>query len=149
MNIQDLKVSKFLKKEDVGPGVLVTIRQITSENVAKEGADPEMKYCLHFDEYEKPLVLNSTNGQLLGQITGITDNIETGWIGKVIVLYSDPSVSFGGKLVGGIRVRAPRQQAQAPARPAARPAPAPAAAQAQAQTFTEGSPVPSDDGLPF
>ena len=149
MNIQDLKVSKFLKKEDVGPGALVTIRQITSENTAKEGAEPEMKFCLHFDEFEKPMVLNSTNGQLIGQITGITDNIETGWIGKAIVLYSDPSVSFGGKLVGGIRVRAPRATAaQRPA--AARPAPVAAQAPAQAQTFADdGSPVPSDDGLPF
>lgn len=147
MNIQDLKISKFLKKEDVGPGALVTIRQITSENVAKEGADPEMKFCLHFDEYEKPLVLNSTNGQLIGQITGITDNIETGWIGRSIVLYSDPSVSFGGKLVGGIRVRAPR--AAAAVRPLTRSVPVQAAAPVPTgECFSDGTPMPSD-GLPF
>ena len=113
MNVNDFKQSKFLKKEDVGAGVLVTITSITAENVAKEGADPEMKYALHFSELEKPMVLNSTNAQLIAQITGIEEEVERGWVGKVIVLYSDPSISFGGKLVGGIRVRAPRIKSEA------------------------------------
>jgi hypothetical protein len=107
-SINDLKTSKFLKKEDVGEGALVTIRGVSQENVAKEGAEIEMRYVLHVEEYEKPMVLNSTNGQLIAQITGISDNIEVGWRGWKIVLYNDPSVSFGGKLMGGIRVRAPK-----------------------------------------
>lgn len=109
-SINDLKSSKFLKKEDVGEGVLVTIRGLTKENVAKEGAEPEYKWTLHFEEFEKPLVLNSTNGQIIAQITGFEDEIETKWVGHKIVLYEDPNVSFGGKLIGGIRVRAPKAQ---------------------------------------
>lgn len=112
MNVNDFKTSKFLKKDDVGIGVLVTIRSITKENVAAEGADPEMKICIHFNELEKPLVCNSTNAQLIAQITGEEDDIEQTWIGKKIVLYTDPNVSFGGKLIGGIRVRAPKGQAK-------------------------------------
>jgi hypothetical protein len=108
-SVNDLKSSKFLKKEDVGEGSLVTIRAVTQENVAKEGVDPEMKWVLHFDQFEKPMVLNSTNGQIIGKITGIEDDIEVGWIGKQVVLYNDPNVSFGGKLMGGIRVRAIRK----------------------------------------
>jgi hypothetical protein len=107
-SINDVKSSKFLKKEDVGEGALVTIKALTQENVAKEGAEPEMKFCLHFHEYDKPLVLNSTNAQIIAQITGAEDNIETAWIGHKIVLFNDPNVSFGGKLIGGIRARAPR-----------------------------------------
>ena len=107
-SVNDLKSSKFLKKEDVGQGSLVTISKVHQINVAKEGAPEEMKWCLEFNEYDKPMVLNSTNGQIIGQITGIEDEIEVGWIGKEIVLYDDPSVSFGGKLTGGIRVRAKR-----------------------------------------
>jgi hypothetical protein len=105
-SVSDLKSSKFLKKEDVGEGVIVTIRRVTQENVAKEGVEPEMKWCLHLDEFDKPLVLNSTNGQIIAKITGIENDIEVGWIGKKIVLYDDPNVSFGTKLVGGIRARA-------------------------------------------
>lgn len=111
-SVNDVKNSKFLKKEDVGAGVLVTIRQVHQENVAKEGAEPEMKWCLSFNEFEKPMVLNSTNAQIIAQITGIEDPIES-WAGKEIVLYNDPTVSFGGKLIGGIRVRA-RKNGAAP-----------------------------------
>ena len=109
-SINDLKSSKFLKKEDVGDGVLVTIKNVHQENVAKEGVDPEMKWCITFNEFDKPMVLNSTNGQIIGKVTGIEEDIEIGWVGKQIVLFNDPNVSFGGKLMGGIRVRAPKFQ---------------------------------------
>lgn len=117
MHISALKQSKFLTRVEVGRGMLVTIREVFQENVAKEGAPEELRWCMSFDEAEKPMVLNSTNGQI---IAGILKNEDTDhWVGHKIVLYDDPNVSFGGKLVGGIRVRAPRNQA-----PAASPAPA-------------------------
>ena len=108
MHISGLKESKFLTRADVGKGILVTIKEIFQENVAKTGAPEEMKWCISFNEQEKPMVLNSTNGQIIAQITKSeeTDN----WIGHKVVLFDDPSVSFGGKLVGGIRVRAARNQ---------------------------------------
>lgn len=121
MNISALKQSNFLTRGDVGPGKLVTIDQIFQENVAKTGAPEELRWCISFLETDKPMVLNSTNGQLIAQITK-SDDTDT-WPGHKIVVYDDPSVSFGGKLVGGIRVRAPRNQpAQAP-KPVAPPAP--------------------------
>lgn len=104
--ISEMRESKFLKKEDVGKGVLATIAGCDQMNVAMEGAGQELKWCLHFRELEKPLVLNSTNIQLCAQICGSEDTDD--WKGKPIVLYTDPNVSYGGKLVGGIRVRAPK-----------------------------------------
>lgn len=115
--IHDLKKSSFLTKGDVTPAILVTIRGYEQVNVAKEGAPPDEKYALSFNECEKPMVLNSTNGQIIASITGSEDF--QGWIGKQIVLYNDPNISFGGKLTGGIRVRAPRNQAKAAAAPVA------------------------------
>lgn len=109
-SINDLKNSKFLRKEDVGEGVLVTVKKLTQENVALEGVDPELKFAMHFNEFEKPLILNSTNGQIIAQITGHDDNIETAWVGASLVLYTDHNISFQGKLIGGIRVRAPKDQ---------------------------------------
>jgi hypothetical protein len=111
--------SKFLKKEDVGRGMLVTISGCIQENMAMEGKKPDMKWCLEFTETDKPLVLNSTNIQLCEQICGSDDTDH--WIGKRIVLYTDPNVSFGGKLVGGIRVRAPKVTAKLPPPPAPPP----------------------------
>lgn len=137
MHISALKQSNFLTRAEVGRGVLLTIRNITQENVAKQGAPEELRWCLHFDEVEKPMVLNSTNGQI---IAGITKSEDTdNWIGHKVVAYDDPNVSFGGKLVGGIRVRAPRNQTPAPA-----PKPAPAQAPAPTQ-----APQGEADDVPF
>ena len=73
---------------------------------------------------EKPLALNATNGQIIAQITGSDESDD--WAGKQVVLFHDPNVSYAGKLMGGIRVRAANiPQAAAPAAP---PAPAPTAA---------------------
>lgn len=102
----EMRESKFLKKEDVGRGVLVTITGCVKKNVAAEGVDPEPKWCLTFRELDKPLVLNSTNIQLCEQMCGSDDTDD--WRGKKIVLYTDPNVSYAGKLVGGIRVRKPK-----------------------------------------
>lgn len=106
MNLGDLKSSRFLKKEDVGDGLVVTIDGLTKENVAMDGAEESVKCVIHFKELDKPMVLNSTNGQLIAKITKIENDIDTGWIGEKIVLFNDPSIAFGGKLTGGIRVRA-------------------------------------------
>ena len=133
MNVSELKQSKFLTKNDVIPPVLVTMREVSPVNVAKEGVEPEMKFALHFVELEKPMVLNSTNGQIIAAITGSEET--DAWVGKKIVLYNDPNVSFGGKLTGGIRCRAPK--AGSVVADAKQGAPAPAA------------PVESDDSCPF
>lgn len=151
MNIAELKESKFLKKEDAGKGILVTIEKVTQENCAKEGAPPEMKWCVWFTECEKPMVLNSTNGQIIASITASDDT--DNWTGHKVVLYHDPNITFGGKLVGGIRVRAPRNQpakpapAKAPARPAPKPAPAPAP-EPEVEPEPEGV-NPEDTDTPF
>lgn len=114
MNVSDLKTSKYLKKEDVGTGALATIRAVTMENVAMEGAPPDERAVLHFDELDKPMVLNNTNAQIIAAITNQSEEIERAWIGAVIVLYNDPSIMFRGKIVGGIRVRAPKPGTKLP-----------------------------------
>lgn len=135
-SINDLKQSKYLTKADVTPPVLATIRSYEQVNVAKEGAEPEMRWALHFDELDKPMVVNSTNGQIIAGITK-SDDFD-GWIGHKIVLFNDPNISFAGKLTGGIRCRAPKNQPAPAPKPAPVPAPVPAPAQSTA-----------DDDVPF
>ena len=110
MNIRDLKQSRFLTQKDIERPVIVTITGCKEVNVAKEGAEPDDKWALLFREFEKPMVLNSTNGQIIAAITGSEES--DNWIGQKIVLYVDPNVCFGNKLVGGIRCRAPKGQAK-------------------------------------
>lgn len=107
----EMRESKFLKQGDVGAGALMTVESCERHNVAKEGAEPELKWCLSFAEVDKPLVLNSTNIQLCERVFG-SDDTDV-WVGKKIVLYTDPNISFQGKVVGGIRVRAPKVKANA------------------------------------
>jgi hypothetical protein len=106
--INEMVESKFLKKEDVEQGVLVTITAIEQHDVSMENKPTEMKWCATFNELAKPLVLNMTNMRALEAITGSDDSDH--WIGRTIVLFNDPNVSYAGKITGGIRLRAPRNQ---------------------------------------
>lgn len=109
MHISTMKESKFLTKHDVEPPIRVTITGLSHEDMAQEGKPPELKYALHFQEV-KPMVLNATNIQLVAMATGSEETED--WKGKQIVLYNDPSISFGGQLTGGIRVQIQPQAAQ-------------------------------------
>lgn len=131
----EMRESKFLKKEDVGRGVLATITSCVRKNVAMEGADPEQKWCLTFQELDKPLVLNVTNIQLCEIMFGSDDTDH--WIGKRIVLYTDPNVQYAGKIVGGIRVRKPKPTA---------PPPVPLPPPVPSEYNDSGS---DDDSIPF
>jgi hypothetical protein len=66
------------------------------------------------------MVLNSTNIQLMAKACGSDDTDD--WIGKQIIVYVDENVSFGGELVGGLRIRKHKQAA--PVAPKAGPRPA-------------------------
>lgn len=142
--VSEMLPSKFLKKEDVPSPVLVTIAAVSHELVEQDTG--EMKWAMHFLESinntSKPMVLNSTNIQLCEAILGSDDTDQ--WIGKKIVVYTDPTIMFGGKVVGGLRVRAVAGRAakatQAPAAP-----PAPPAVLAD----DPGVAGLADDGLPY
>jgi hypothetical protein len=104
-HISEMKSSKFLKKEDVGEeGTVCAIEGVSQENVAKEGAEQDLKWVLHLTNFDKPMVLNSTNAQLIAKFLGSEQTDD--WIGKKIILYDDPSIMFKGEIKGGIRVRA-------------------------------------------
>lgn len=114
MNVSELKRSKFLKQTDVEKDTLVTIDSIEEYNIAIEGAEQEMRWGIKFKEFEKPLILNSTNGQIIGAITGSQESDD--WIGWKIVLYTDPNVMYKGERKGGLRVRAAKGNIAQPAK---------------------------------
>ncbi len=105
--VSEMLESKYLKKEDVGEdGVICTVSGFERVNVAMDDQPPEHKWVMRLKEFEKPMVLNSTNLQLCEKAFG-SDNTDD-WMGKKIIVYSDPNIAFGGKLVGGIRVKSTR-----------------------------------------
>jgi hypothetical protein len=95
--------SKYLAKEDAGEdGLILTVKGVRMETLETDEGN-EDKVVLHFQENVKPMVLNRTNAQLLGLATGAKTAGEAK--GKKIVVYSDPTVVFGGKPVGGLRIK--------------------------------------------
>lgn len=121
--LSEMLPSKYLKRSDFPEPELVTIAGIVEVNVALPGEEKRMRWCVKFAEHDKLMVLNSTNLHVLATVAGSDDSDD--WEGVKVVVYDDENVSFGGKLVGGLRLRAPQRKAKPaakPARPAAPPA---------------------------
>lgn len=112
-SFEQMVESRFLRKEDVTPDKLFTIANFEMINVAPEDKPEEMKWCVHFKETAKPMVLGPTNLQLMKGALGISKPADA--IGRQIVVFNDPSVSYAGKLTGGIRLRAARVRQADPA----------------------------------
>ena len=101
MRTGDVYGGNWLEKEDIGNRqVVVTIESVS----VHEMNDGKRKAALHFVGKEKALLVNVTNASTIEAITG-TDEMDN-WAGTKVVLFSDPSVMFQGKRVGGIRVKA-------------------------------------------
>jgi hypothetical protein len=95
--------SKYLKRSDVGEdGAILTIRGFKMETVKGDEGDEE-KIVMHFVEDVKPMILNKTNANLLRVVTGCVTAGEAK--GKQIVVYDDPTISFGGRITGGLRIK--------------------------------------------
>ena len=95
--------AKYLKKEDVPSPVNTSILWIKEEEVTAPGKGTEIRLVLYFDGLKKGLVLNMANADALAEITG-TDDYEK-WSDIPVQLYVDPDVTYGGKKIGGIRIR--------------------------------------------
>jgi hypothetical protein len=136
MKTSQMSPSKYLKKEDFEKPRLFTIERFNKENVARQNEPDEYKWVMYFHGEQRGLVLNKNNLSRAALALGSDDTDD--WIGKRIVAFHDPTVEFGGKLVGGIRLRAPKLRAQAAAPP---PPPPP-----EEDEFDEEDP---DDDVPF
>ena len=112
MNIDSLKRSRFLKKEDCDPTLTVTIDRVEQESMVGRDGKAELKWCVFFRAGIRPMVLYSTNAQLIAHLLGSKNSDD--WTGKQIELYHDPNVSFGGEVLGGIRVRKARAKLAMP-----------------------------------
>lgn len=109
--------SKYLSKSDVGEdGVILTIKAFTRDTLKSDDGEEE-KTVMHFVEPGyKPMIVNRTNAQLLPIVTGAKNVGEAK--GKKVVVYNDPTIGFGGKITGGIRLKKvagePRQASREP-----------------------------------
>ena len=98
IRIQDFLGGQYLKQVDLDSPTVATIVNVTNENVKGE-----WKLVASFKELKKRLILNPTNLIELSRLFKATYPDE---ILGTVTLYIDPDVEMGGKIVGGIRVRA-------------------------------------------
>jgi len=78
----------------------LTIDDVVAQEV---GIDKDTKPVAYFKEDPRGLVLNKTN---YGILTKAHANPNTdAWIGAVIQVWKDPTVTFSGKTVGGLKVK--------------------------------------------
>jgi len=98
---------QFLTQADFADypnGILFTIARVERiEFEAKNGRPAEKKRAVYFTD-NRALSLNKTNLKLLAKWFGKKSSL---WVGKQITVYVDESVSYAGRLTGGLRVRRP------------------------------------------
>ena len=95
----------YLGQKDFEKSRTLTISSVGEEEIKGDNGLVS-KYVVRFEEIEdKGFVLNSVNSQKIEKMYGDDED----WIGKEIELYTDPDIVYGGKVVGGVRVRRPLQ----------------------------------------
>ena len=105
MRLSGLFPSKYLKALDLEGDTVFTIKAVVQEEF-----DGEAKPGISFEETEKILLLNRTNGNTIGVLHGQeTDH----WAGKRITLFAT-EVDFKGKQTLAIRVRMRSPEEQKP-----------------------------------
>ena len=102
----DCGSSQFLSVDDIVPKSGKTVRIVGFEKRLIEGKNGEPdknKVCVKFSEFDKPLIVNKTNGLTIKKVTGSDLPVDS--IGREIEIYVDQNIQFGNKLVEGIRLR--------------------------------------------
>ena len=111
-----ITTGKYLKREEVTEeGEAHKVVSCVQQVLSMGDGESETKWVLTLSDL-KPLILNATNIRrcVAAFVTSETDE----WIGKSIVVYDDPEIEFGGKIVGGVRLRAvPKKTPKAKAAP--------------------------------
>ncbi len=99
----EMIVTKYMGHADVDPPIVVTVKTVTLEDVGRDD-DKEQRWFMWFHETKKGFRLNVTNIRILEAAWGMHTDL---WLGKRLKLWWDPTVLFGGKPVGGVKIRLP------------------------------------------
>ena len=109
-----ISTGKYLKREHVTEeGSTHKVVSCTEEPINLSDGGSEMKWILTLENL-KPIVLNSTNIRRCIAAFGTSETND--WVGRPIVCYDDPEIEFGGRQVGGIRLRAVPTKAKSKAK---------------------------------
>lgn len=80
----------------------LVIEKVRGAELTVEGGKKKRNPVISFRGATKEFVANKTNARA---IAGMYGSRTSGWVGKSVTLYGDPSITFGKKVVGGVRIR--------------------------------------------
>lgn len=104
MKSGDIFQSKYLKKEDILRPTILTIDHVKGEMIDSDNGKEQKAVMLWRGSNLKPMIVNKGNWITLADAYGEESD---GWSGHQVEVYVDPSIMFGGKRVGGLRIRIP------------------------------------------
>lgn len=108
MKRSDAFPSRYISKDDVQNPIIAVIDTVRFDTIKGDAGD-EDKPVVYFRDNVKPMILNNTNWMTIEDAYGQESD---DWTGKQVEMYCDPGVMFGGKRVGGVRVRIPKGAAK-------------------------------------
>lgn len=105
--LDSLLPSRFLKKEDVSDQPMtLTIAGFEKGTIKNEDGKEDPATFLKFEETDKSVIVKAWTVENLKEIFG--DDAKPESIkGGSVEAFHDPSVKFGSKRVGGLRLRKP------------------------------------------
>lgn len=98
--LNDLFPSPYLAAGDVENKPVVTIKNLTKKTMKNRDGEEEVKPVIFFNEFEKGMVLNKTNADIIGSLLG---SVIEEWYGERVQLHSVTVEAFG-KRAPAIRV---------------------------------------------
>jgi hypothetical protein len=106
MRTVDMVKSKYWRGRDLEGQrpIILTIADVTEEVTGRGGRQQETKCFLWFREHLKGLSLSKGRVLILELAYGPDSEL---WIGKRVKLSYDPTVMFGDKAVGGVKLETP------------------------------------------
>lgn len=110
MKTSQMIQSKFLKKEDFPQPEVLTIKDVSLEEVGRG----DTRWVLFFKEKHKGIVLNVTKIKQLESAYGDDSDM---WNGRKVKVEHDPSVMMGKERVGGIKFIFPKNASPPPPPP--------------------------------
>ena len=112
-----ISTGKYLKSDSLTEeGSIHKVVSCTEEQLKADDGSMERKWILNLSGL-KPLILNATNTRRCVAAFGTAETDV--WVGQDIICYCDPTIEFGGKVIGGVRLRPvpKKQNAKAKAAP--------------------------------
>ena len=102
---------KYWKKDQIPPDdeVELTITDVGETEFTDRDGNPEIPRPLLKLGDDKLFSCNPTNARILAKNFGHKNNARR-WIGRRIILWHDPNVTFGNRIIGGLRIRIPKSE---------------------------------------